>query len=64
MKFEIDEDGVRQIKEWRKTLPPGLYGAIGGRLSFTFTPTSLGEIIVVKDAVSGSEINITDFENW
>jgi len=64
MKFEIDEDGLRQIKEWKKTLPPGRYGCIGGRISYTFTPTGLGVITVVKDGMSGKEINITDFENW
>jgi len=64
MKFEIDEDGISQIKEWVETLPTGPYGSIGGRLSYTFTPTSLGVITVIKDAMSGEEINITDFESW
>ena len=38
-------------------------GAIGGRLTYSFTPTSLGIITVVKCAC-GKEINLTDYDNW
>lgn len=41
----------------------GNTGAIGGRLTFCFTRTSLGQIVNVKCAC-GSEICLTDFEVW
>ena len=39
-------------------------GAIGGSLTFMFTPTSLGDVTVVRDAFTGQEINLTDYEDW
>ena len=45
-------------------LPGGIYGATGGNLSYTFTPTSLGTILTVKEAVTGKELNVSDAVNW
>lgn len=39
-------------------------GAIGGRLTFEITPTSLGLVVVVSDAISGTKFNLTDYEGW
>jgi hypothetical protein len=38
-------------------------GAIGGRLSFVFTPTGLGTCVSVK-CICGEELDLTDSENW
>jgi hypothetical protein len=38
-------------------------GAIGGVVSYRFTPTSLGVAVVAKCAC-GAEINVTDFDSW
>ena len=40
------------------------YGAMGGGLSYSFTPTSLGTIIVVKESLTGKELNVTDALDW
>jgi len=40
------------------------YGAVGGGVSYTFTPTSLGMILTVKEAISGKELNVTDALDW
>jgi hypothetical protein len=40
------------------------YGTIGGGLTYCFTPTGLGDIVVVREATTGEEINVTDYENW
>lgn len=40
------------------------YGASGGSLSYTFTPTSLGTIVTVKHAGTDAELDVTDYENW
>lgn len=52
-------------------LPPGLsmkgapyYGVIGGGLTYKFTPTSLGIIVKVQEAVTGEEIDLTDYDSW
>ena len=39
-------------------------GTIGGTLTYSFTPTSLGVTIIVTDAHTGASINLTDYENW
>jgi hypothetical protein len=38
-------------------------GAIGGELTYSFTPTSLGTIIKVKHS-SGAELDLTFYESW
>ena len=38
-------------------------GAIGGATTFCFTPTGLGDILVVK-CTCGAEVNLTDFDSW
>ena len=38
-------------------------GASGGRISYIFTPTSLGTCIQVKCAC-GADIDITDISDW
>ena len=39
-------------------------GAIGGGLSYTFTPNSLGLGFRVKEWWSGKELNLTDYDSW
>ena len=53
----IEHDKVCKFRDGAKT------GAIGGRISYTFTPTSLGIIKNVKCAC-GEETCVNDFEDW
>jgi hypothetical protein len=39
------------------------YGAVGGELTISFCPTSIGTIVTATHS-SGAEINLTDYENW
>lgn len=39
-------------------------GAIGGNISYHFTRTSLGVIKVVKESVTGQELDLTDYDSW
>lgn len=38
-------------------------GAIGGGLTFEFSPTSMGTVVKVKH-YSGPELDLTDYESW
>lgn len=38
-------------------------GAIGGRFTYSFTPTDLGEILVIKCAC-GAEQDLTEYNDW
>lgn len=40
------------------------YGATGGGLTYMFTPTSLGTIIVVKESITGKTLNVSDALDW
>ncbi len=64
MKFKLNEAQLAKLKVWRKErddawakkhpspfgddLP--YYGAIGGSLTYSFTPTSIGTVVIIKHA--------------
>lgn len=39
------------------------FGAIGGELTFQFTPTSIGSIIKVIHC-TGEQLDLTDYDSW
>lgn len=39
-------------------------GAIGGRFTYSFTPTSLGCVVTVRDDLTDNEIDVTDYSMW
>lgn len=51
------------VKEcWKDGYP--YTGAIGGQFMFIITQTSLGPTLVVKDAITNEELNLTDYDMW
>jgi hypothetical protein len=65
--FTITDEQEKKIEEWLETLKPLMNtysGPIGGRLSYRFTPTSLGIAVYVKDCMSDQELNLTDYDSW
>jgi hypothetical protein len=70
MRFEMTPEQYNKALEWYEAIKkrdkrgPFDYGAIGGGLSFTFTPTGLGTIIVAEEAFSKETLNLTDFSDW
>ncbi len=67
MKFELTEEDEKKYRTWlkehKKVCSVKNAGAIGGRITFQFTPTSLGVITVVT-CICGEELILTDFEGW
>lgn len=63
MKFELSPAEIEQYNEWHHHGCDAEAGAIGGRISFEFTPTGLGMITEVK-CLCGKTLNLTDFEAW
>jgi hypothetical protein len=59
-----------QSKEaWSHPCPPKekdqfAGGAIGGRLTFSFTPNGLGTVINADCNLCGWSKDFTDYENW
>lgn len=50
-----------EIDCWEQGFP--YQGAIGGGVTYCFTPTSLGEVTIVKYG-SDYELNLTDYGSW
>ena len=67
MKFELDDNELVRLLAWLtehdKNCPMIYCGAIGGRLSYEFTPTGLGCVVIVRCACK-AEINLTDYSEW
>lgn len=65
MIFQIDEETTKKIQEWKNSLKdPDTCGTIGDRFTYSFTPTSLGCIIKVKDGLTSEEKDFTDYDMW
>jgi len=75
VKFELMGEELQKYQSWEAehnetcpyyddgSSPAPKIGAIGGRTTFSFTPTGVGTVVVVKCAC-GEEINVTDFDHW
>ncbi len=70
MKFELFGSELKSYLEWDREHKKvcKLYNnetqpAIGGRLTFSFTPTSLGPAVSVECAC-GEKHNCTDYDFW
>lgn len=65
--FTLNEEQITKIDDWTKTLNPpiGAYcGAIGGRFTYQFTPTSLGTVVKVIDNLSKEFLDLSDYDQW
>ena len=64
--FDLLGGELKKYHRWKakhdKTCPDK-GAAIGGRITFSFTPTGIGTVVVVKCAC-GEEKNVTDFDRW
>ncbi len=62
--FEVSKADSKKIEAWIEKQGPRTIGTIGGRYSYCFTPTSLGVVFKVLDALTGAELDLTDYEGW
>ena len=40
------------------------YGAIGGGLKYSFTPTGIGTIVEVTNTILDETLDLTDYDGW
>lgn len=64
MKFELTPEQIEKLLEWQLQKEEEYGGAIGGRWTYSFTPTSLGIVVKVRDAIDKSEIDLTNYDEW
>ncbi|PGK52269.1 hypothetical protein CN918_31250 [Priestia megaterium] len=64
MRFILSEEQVQKIKEWdKKNGCEDVYtDAVGTRLTYSFTPTSLGCIETVYCEVCKEKIDLTEYD--
>ena len=63
--FGLDDVQKKKLNEWLDTKDLTSYtGAIGGRFTYCFTSTSLGQIVKVIDQLDETEIDLTDYGAW
>lgn len=65
--FTLSAEQNKKYDEWRKEKNKKngevYVGAIGGAYTFCFSPTGLGDMVVVKCA-DGTELDLTEYEYW
>lgn len=66
MEFQLSEKEEKAVKDFEEkhNHPEVNKGAIGGHIQYTFIPTSLANICVLKCSICGEEQNITDYDSW
>ena len=47
---------------WEKGYPYG--GAIGGDLTYSFTPTNIGVVVKITHGLTNETLDISDYDNW
>ena len=74
--FNLDETEKQRVEEYREKYCNNPHfcmyiknnekytGAIGGDMTFSFTPTSLGHIVTISCPCRKAKENITNFDNW
>ena len=65
MEFKLNETEVKEYTAFvDKHKSCKCSATTGGKISIIFTPTGLGDVIVVKCNKCGKEKDITDISNW
>lgn len=65
--FLISDADAKKINAWKKQQEKktkGEYGAIGGGYTYEFTPTGLGIIFKVTNAVTKQTLDLTEYDKW
>lgn len=72
--FSINTEQQKKINRWfgeqqkvymkKHKIGVPYYGAIGGELSYHFTPTSLGVVLKITHNGTRETLDATDYEDW
>lgn len=62
--FRLTEKETKLAQKFMEEKQLEYAGAIGGQFTFTFTITSIGQIVTVIDSASNEELTLTDFDEW
>ena len=62
--FYLTEKQQQKLNDWILHHEDVYTGAIGGRYTYEFTPTSIGIAVWVRDAITKEKIDLSDYEDW
>jgi len=62
MTFHLTEEQTEQLSAWSKGRTG--QGPVGGRITVSFTETAIGNVVKARDATTGDEIDLTEYENF
>lgn len=62
--FTINEKQWQKYVKWSKKFKFVPLGTIGGSYTFSFTGTSLGTVVKVKNNAFNKELDLTDYTEW
>ena len=62
MVFDLDSGQVEKLEDWQRKIKD-LYGEYG-HYSYTFSPTGIGNAVVVKSHLANLELDLTDVDTW
>jgi hypothetical protein len=61
--FKFTEKQQQKFNEWDHICLDNFIGTIGGKLTFHFTPTGLGNCVSVT-CICGKKLDLTEYEDW
>lgn len=63
--FTITSEERTKINNWSKKQDKiAKTNQTGAKLTYSFTPTGIGNIIKVKHGITGNELDLTDIDSW
>lgn len=64
--FSLTQEDLEKANEFiqKQRLDKRSEGAIGGRFTYEFTPTSLGLVTSVRDNITRNSLDLTDYSLW
>ena len=72
LSFVVEPSEKKKYDEWVMSHYKSVHGggrwpntgAIGGGITFEFTPTSIGIVFAVRCGFCKESFNLTDYDNW
>jgi hypothetical protein len=62
--FSLTKEQQEKLAKWKEGTDPKPCGAIGGRYTYSFTPTTLGVVVIVSDDLTDTHIDLSDYSGW
>ena len=64
--IQLEQGKTNEDLNWAlgMTDPYPYYGAIGGGVTYSFTPTSIGVIVQITETITKEELDLTDYDTW